>query len=113
MTDTILIDSQQIAHLNDRFRRTLLGGRVLLTAGISSLPENDQQAILAQVQAFNAFNTHNDPYGEHDFGCFAYQNQRIFWKMDYYDPTLTYGSDNPADPDCTIRVLTVMLAEEY
>ncbi|MCP5386899.1 MAG: DUF3768 domain-containing protein [Novosphingobium sp.] len=31
----------------------------------------------------------------------------------YYDPSLTYGSDDPADPAQTTRVLTVMLTSEY
>ncbi|MBX8825823.1 DUF3768 domain-containing protein [Ochrobactrum sp. SFR4] len=33
--------------------------------------------------------------------------------MDYYDETLTQHSPDSADPNVTVRILTVMLADEY
>jgi len=56
---------------------------------------------------------HNDPYGERDFGSFKFQNETIFWKVDYYNRSLDAGSEDPADPKITTRVLTIMLASEY
>jgi hypothetical protein len=61
----------------------------------------------------SAADADNGPYDEHDFGAFDHASEKIFWKIDYYDADLTHGSENPADPIITTRVLTVMLAEEY
>jgi Protein of unknown function (DUF3768) len=102
-----------IRAINDTFRRTFQGGRLMLTAGIIDLGLEAQRAILMKVGAFDAFSGDNDPYSEHDFGAIDHAGDKIFWKIDYYDPTLTYGSDNPADPAITTRVLTIMLAGEY
>ena len=106
--------TQKIRELNDAFRRSLGGtGKRLMTAGVAALPFADQALIIAQVMSFDAFTEDNDPHGEHDFGAFDFSGERIFWKIDYYDAACKHGSENPADPAQTTRVLTIMLAEEY
>ena len=68
---------------------------------------------MAAVQAFNDFDQDNDPYGEHDFGRIEIEGQVFFWKIDYYDQSMQSASEDPSDPHKTMRVLTLMLAEEY
>lgn len=102
-----------IQRLNDSLRKTFTGGRVMLTAGINALPADDVAVILSRVRSFNEFTTANDPYNEHDMASFEYKGQRIFWKIDYYDRNLRYLSEDPTDVSKTIRVLTIMCAEEY
>ena len=104
----------EIRRLNDSFRRSLSGGgKRLMTAGIAALPYRDQVAILLKAMQHETFPEGDDPYGEHDFGAFDHAGLRIFWKIDYYDPTEEFGSEDPADPAKTLRVLTVLLADEY
>lgn len=102
-----------IAALNDIFRTTFTGGRVLVTSGVEALPSDVKAMALRKVATFNDFTVGNNPYGEHDFGAFDLAGRRFFWKIDYYDRSLEYGSEDPSDPDVTRRVLTIMLAEDY
>jgi len=65
------------------------------------------------VRTFDGFNDENDPLGNHDFGSVIVDGVVVFWKIDYYDEGMEYGSEVPADPSKTTRVLTIMLAEEH
>ena len=103
----------KIAALNDAFRQTFAGGKVLMTASVVALPENVKSEAFRKVAAFNEFTADNDPHGEHDFGSFELEGHTFFWKIDYYDLAIKYGSEDPTDPQKTTRVLTLMLAEDY
>jgi Protein of unknown function (DUF3768) len=102
----------RIRDLNDAFRRTFVGGTVVITAGVEALPSNQRRSILAKVRAFDAFTEDNDPHEEHDFGVVEH-GVRCLWKIDYYDREMEMLSPDPADPSVTTRVLTIMLADEY
>lgn len=102
-----------IKTLNDDFRKSLLGGKVMLTRGIFSKGQKAINEILHMVKTFDNFTTDNDPYNEHDYGSFEYDSQKIMWKIDYYDKDLKYFSEDPEDVSKTIRVMTIMLEEEY
>jgi hypothetical protein len=99
--------------LNDNFRSTFVGGKVVMTAGVGDLSIDVRARVLLLVQRFADFTADNDPYGEHDFGTFEVAGERFFWKIDYYDLLCEYGSEDPADPEKTTGVLTIMLSDEY
>lgn len=103
-----------IAKLNDKFRKGLpASGRVYLSTGVNAKGSAFVAKALARVIAFDDFNADNDPHGEHDFGSFELDGEKLFFKIDYYDLATQFGSEDPADPKKTLRVLTIMLAEEY
>ena len=91
---------------NDRFRRTLSGGAVLMTAGIVALGAKAQHRIIEAVRAFDDFDP-DDPFDSHGLGDFeieaggpgqATTRQLIFFRID------RYGAE---------RLLTLMLASEW
>ena len=110
---TEIVDVNRIRALNDGLCRSLAGGVLMLTAGVIALGRAKQMAILDAVAAFDGFEADNDPYGEGDFGALEVEGERLFFKIDYFDRSLTGHSPDPADPSVTTRVLAIMLAEEY
>jgi hypothetical protein len=103
----------KIRELNDAFRTTFGGGQVMMTSTVAELPEIIRANALLTVARFEQFGSANDPYQEHDFGAFELCGRRFLWKIDYYDLSLEFGSEDPADPEKTKRVLTLMLAEDW
>ena len=108
-------DRDAVRLLNDAFRASFDPrlGRAVMTSGVDALPSDVKAMAIRRVATFSDFTPENDPYGEHDFGDFEVGGRRLFWKIEYYDAEMEAGSEDPADPSVTLRVLTVMLAEEY
>ena len=120
----------RIARLNDMARSAMgVACTAVATVGFRSLSASDQSRIRELIETFDAFDEDNDPHGERDFGC-VYQLgdgrwtterprlrddecERVFWKFDYYDRDLRFGSEDAANPAITRRVLTIMLSDEY
>ena len=104
---------QRVGELNDAFRKSFIGGRVLVTAGVNAFSPGTRAQVIEKVQTFNNFTPENDPYLEHDFGSFKEEGEKFFWKIEYFDLTLEGHSTDASDPEKTVRVLTIMLASEY
>lgn len=113
-----------IAALNDELRANIArpgANRIVMTRGVQELIGAEpgywnfhkQAELLRLVRDFDAFNEANNPHGERDFGRFSFAETVCYWKIDYYDLALKYGSENPEDPARTCRVLTIMTAAEY
>ena len=103
----------RIRNLNDTFRKAFVGGKVMLTQGVDALGDQDKAAVLTTVRGFEDFDEDNDPHHEHDFFSVAHNGVRYFAKIDYYAKDMHHRADDPADPNQTVRVLTIMRADEY
>ena len=120
----------RIARLNDMARQAIgVACTAVATVGFLSLSAFDQSRVRELIETYDAFDEDSDPHDESDFGC-VYQlgdgqwtterprvcddeRERVFWKLDYYDHDLRFGSEDAANPAVTRRVLTIMLADEY
>lgn len=119
---------EAIASVNDRVRKALSDeselGRLgqdgvkfkfVWTHGVDEglVASGHFETLLKAVAEFDDFSKDNNPHGERDFGSLTVEGEKIFFKFDYYDPSLKFGSENPLDNAKTVRVLTVMLPQEY
>jgi Protein of unknown function (DUF3768) len=105
--------SERIRELNDNLRQDLTTGVAVMTPGIAALGQEAVSRIVKTIQVFDDFCHANDPHEEHDFGCFDADGHTIFFKIDYYDKSLSMHSPDASDPAVTERVITIMLAQEY
>lgn len=113
MPTTVLSKGDIIRAQNDRLRHTFTGGRIMLTAAVSELEPRLKARLLEAVRAYNQFDDDNDPHHEHDMAFIELDGVSYFFKVDYYDLKLEFGSEDPSDPAKTCRVLTIGLGSDY
>lgn len=124
--------SAKIAAQNDAFRKAFgpclhapegqeevaLKGWVFITPGVEALPVAEQRRLVRRVRGTRRFHNGNNPYGQRDFLSLRVRTnegvRHAYFKIDYYaDGRLIYGSDDPANPEKTYRVGTLLMASEY
>lgn len=112
-----------IACLNDWLRNNIHApgrNRVVMTRGVAELIGDvslfrnfrKRAELLRAVGAYDSFDRSIDPHGERDMGRFEFEGTDCYWKIDYYNLDLSAGSEDPADPFLTVRVLTIMRVDE-
>ena len=112
-SETKSTQTERIRTLNDALRKNFRQGQAVMTTGIAALGSEAVANIVKTIEVYDDFCHANDPYEEHDFGSFEADGHTIFFKIDYFDPTLSVHSPDPSDPAVTKRVITIMLAQEY
>ncbi len=124
--------ANKIAQLNDIARNGVSGPvsfrqgrnvRYIMTGGVACLPMNLKAAAITTMAVFDKFTSENDPHGEHDCAGFVIpcgkdKKLNFLWKFDYYAMSngvtdWEHGSEDPSNCEKTMRVLTLMLSEEY
>ena len=120
MMATLAPSITRIVELNDRCRMGLdRSARIVATRDcLATIAKGDRNIdlVIAQARLLKAvrdFRFAADDRTEHDFGALDLDGERIFFKIDYYDAALEYGSEDPSDASITTRVLTIMLARDY
>jgi len=122
---SIAPDLARIALLNDRCRQGLdRTARIVITRTCLAKVAQDvaatrlksgcnellaQACIMAELYKWKA--PGDTP--ERDLGWFDVGEHKLMFKIDYYDPDMEYGSEDPADATKTVRVLTIMLPSDY
>ena len=98
----------QIIALNDQLRATFKGGRVQMTPGVYQL---DAQLRGRALYAMSRYSKFADD-GEHDCGVFIFAGYAFEWRIEYRGKDGTGVSSDPADPDKTLRVLTLSAVDD-
>ena len=108
--DPVHIDA--VRARNDRFRTTLTGGAVLLSAGIVALGAANQAEIIAAIRAFDDFDS-DDPDDAHAIGDLEVEIEEP--GIHRWRELVLFRIDDliAAHPDTSGLLLTILLASEW
>ena len=109
-----------IGRLNDRCRHGLdRTARIMVTRScLDTFASGDgAMEIVVQARLYAAIRHHvfadaDSDAAERDRGNFEFEGTTVYFKIDYYDAALEYGSADPANASITRRVLTIMARED-
>jgi len=111
--------SARIAELNDRCRLGVdRNARIVVTRTcLAHFAHGNARvhAIVAQAMLLRAVRNYRfgpEDRPERDRGIMVIAGTEVRFRIDYYDSDLEYGSEDPSDPNLTVRVLTIMLPED-
>ncbi|MBV2149899.1 DUF3768 domain-containing protein [Sphingobium sp. AS12] len=110
--------TEKIARLNDnaRWHYDPTTRHVVTATCLATLaPDNTQlQLIWARAKLQKALReaTFTKESPERDRAEIYVDGHRLHFKIDYYDPALEFGSEDPANASITVRVITIMLYGE-
>ena len=105
------METEKIREVNDTIRAGLplvtLPHKVVFAGGLAEeLSPVEVVGLLEKVKNYSSFDEGSDPWGGHNFGEVYHNDEKIFFKFDYYDKALEYhGYDR--------HVLTIMYASDY
>lgn len=107
MSVTDISRDETIAKLNDRCRLGLdRTARILITRSCLAkfASGSTRDGLVAQAELMNAVRRHDFAGAdavERDRGQFEFRGTTVFFRIDYYDLALDYGSEDPADASMT------------
>ena len=112
-TDCVtLLRAEIIARLNDQLRKSGEGGTIVITRNVRGLEGLNVPELATALANYDGFDD-NDPHGERDMGHFVVFDTDLYFKIDYFDQDLEFGSDDPADASITHRILTIMTKADF
>lgn len=101
-------DRAKVIELNDQLRTTFKGGRVQMTRSFYDIDARLRGRALYAMSRYNKFDAEN----EHDWGVFIFGGYAFEWQIEYRGANGAGFSPNPADPEKTLRVLTLYAARD-
>jgi hypothetical protein len=98
----------KIIELNDELRTTFKGGRVQMTRNVFDLDDRLRGRALAVMARYNRF----DRDSEHDCGVFIFAGYSFEWRIEYRGKDGIGVSQDPRNPEETLRVLTLYAIDD-
>lgn len=102
-------NTAKIRTLNNQLRRNDIGGDVFIANSITRWGPSFVTAVREAVRNQLIFAPGDDPDGTQEFGSLKVDSTLVYWKIDYFEKgNEPFLSPDPADPNVTWRVLTIM-----
>lgn len=99
-------DGKTLAEINDEFRRTCREEEIVLSNGMQKLPKPVRLLVIKAIRDFDSF---HEAIFDHDDFSLDCKGQTYFAFIHHFDrQTGNILSNDPTDPDVTIRKMKII-----
>jgi Protein of unknown function (DUF3768) len=111
MTSDARVQAQHERHLNDRLRRDMPHGSVIIRGGVKQFNNDQLFGLTKLIQEFDDFPPDSEASDLHDTGTLMFEGIKVIWRIEACDGALSESSGNVV-PRIKQRVLVIMRACE-
>lgn len=110
MTSDARVQAQHERHLNDKLRREMPHGSVIIRGGAKQFSNDQLFALTKLIQDYDDFLPDKEADDLHDFGALAFQGVDIVWRIEAVH--VEHAACSGTSPTVQ-RHLIVMLVDEF
>ncbi len=112
MTNKLFAEAQSERQLNDKLRREMPHGSVIIRGGVKQFSNEQLVALTELIQDYDDFEPRQRAGDLHDSGTLMFEGVEVIWRIENYDDAVTMETSDDVGHRIDRRVLVVMQACE-
>lgn len=110
MTNEFVVEAQLERQLNDKLRREMPHGSMIIRGGVKQFSNEQLVALTELIQDYDDFEQERGTGDLHYSGTLMFEGVEVIWRIENYDDAVTMEISDDVSHRIVRRVLVIMQA---